>query len=66
MKAWVIGLAAAVLVSACASNPQTLTRRETLARQIADDAAAFNEAYGQAVSAQILLNILRSRDRLPR
>ena len=37
-----------------------------LTRQIADDAGDFNEAYGQAVSAQILLNILRSRDRLPR
>ena len=42
------------------------SQRERLTRQIADDAVGFNEAYGQAVSAQILLNILRSRDRLPR
>ena len=37
-----------------------------LARQISDDAAAFNDAYGQAVTGQILLNILRARDRQPR
>lgn len=59
-------LAAAVLLAACATGPYGLPRREGLARQIADDAAGFNEAYAQAVSAQILLNILRSRDRLPR
>ncbi|MDZ4775333.1 MAG: hypothetical protein SGJ23_00935 [Alphaproteobacteria bacterium] len=41
-------------------------RSEGLARQIADDAVAFNEAYARAVSGQILLNILRARDRQPR
>jgi hypothetical protein len=55
-----------VFLSACVSGSEFPSRRESLARQIADDAAAFNDAYGQAVSAQILLNILRSRDRLPR
>ena len=59
-------LAACVLAASCATAPEIASRRERLARQIADDAVAFNEAYGQAVSAQILLNILRSRDRLPR
>ena len=54
-----------VLLSACASGLAP-SQRSTLARQIADDAAAFNDAYGQAVQAQILLNIMRSRDRLPR
>jgi hypothetical protein len=53
------------LLCACAT-PGTQTRRENLARQIADDAAAFNDAYGQAVQGQILLNIIRARDRLPR
>ncbi|MBN8608561.1 MAG: hypothetical protein J0L81_16720 [Caulobacterales bacterium] len=59
-------IAAACLAAACASAPDLPSQRERLTRQIADDAVAFNEAYGQAVSAQILLNILRSRDRLPR
>lgn len=58
--------AACVFVASCAGAPELSSQRERLTRQIADDAAAFNEAYGQAVSAQILLNILRSRDRLPR
>lgn len=57
---------AALMLAACASGPALPVGRESLARQIADDAAAFNEAYAQAVSGQILLNILRSRDRLPR
>lgn len=59
-------LLAALALASCAAGPTMPTSRDTLARQIADDAAAFNEAYAQAVSAQILLNILRSRDRLPR
>jgi hypothetical protein len=65
MKSWLAGIAAAVLLASCATAAPEIRRAE-LTRQIADDAAAFNEAYGQAVSAQILLNILRSRDRLPR
>ncbi|WP_395645990.1 hypothetical protein [Terricaulis sp.] len=56
---------AAVLLASCAS-PGPHVQNASLAREIADDAASFNEAYGQAVSGQILLNILRSRDRLPR
>lgn len=58
-------LAAAALTAACAISPSG-GRSEAVARRIADDASAFNEAYGQAVSGQILLNILRGRDRLPR
>lgn len=57
---------ALVFLSACATVERLPNERERLTRQIADDAAAFNEAYGQAVSAQILLNILRGKDRLPR
>ncbi|MBI1251209.1 MAG: hypothetical protein GC189_07040 [Alphaproteobacteria bacterium] len=60
----VLGMAAAL--AACATAPSLPLRRESLARQISDDAAAFNDAYGRAVTAQILLNVLRSRDRLPR
>lgn len=66
MKRLWAALAACLLAASCATAPDLSSRRERLARQIADDAVAFNEAYGQAVSAQILLNILRSRDRLPR
>ncbi len=66
MKAGIAAIAASVLAASCAGGPQLPSHRGQLARQIADDAATFNEAYGQAVSAQILLNILRSRDRLPR
>ncbi len=66
MRAWLAGIGAALLLSACANTGDLPTRRERLTRQIADDAAGFNEAYGQAVSGQILLNILRSRDRMPR
>lgn len=61
-----IAAVAACALGSCAAGLAMPTNRDTLARQIADDAAAFNEAYAQAVSAQILLNILRSRDRLPR
>jgi hypothetical protein len=50
----------------CAIAPATPGRREAIARQIADDAIAFNEAYARAVSGQILLNVLRARDRQPR
>ena len=66
MKSWLAGIGAALMLSACANAGELPSRRERLTRQIADDAAGFNEAYGQAVSGQILLNILRSRDRLPR
>ena len=57
---------AASLATACATTPEAPMRRENLARQIADDAAAFNEAYARSVSGQILLNVLRARDRQPR
>lgn len=67
MKAWFAAICAAMLTASCASvREEPHARREALAQQIADDAVGFNEAYGRAVSAQILLNILRSRDRLPR
>lgn len=62
----VLAMVAASFLSACALAPMQTQRREQVARQIADDAVAFNEAYAQAVSAQILLNILRARDRQPR
>ena len=58
-------IAVCALLGACATGGAP-AQRGNLARQIADDAASFNDAYAQAVQAQILLNIMRSRDRLPR
>ncbi|MES1199841.1 MAG: hypothetical protein ABUS57_00115 [Pseudomonadota bacterium] len=59
-------LAALLALSGCVLAPSTSGRRAALADQISDDAEAFNEAYGQAVSGQILLNMMRGRDRMPR
>lgn len=68
MRASMHGMAAAglVLLSACGTTSAAPFRSEGLARQIADDAVAFNEAYARAVSGQLLLNVLRARDRQPR
>lgn len=66
MKAVFSVCALAFFAASCASAPGFPSQRERLTRQIADDAAGFNEAYAQAVSGQVLLNILRARDRLPR
>jgi hypothetical protein len=62
------GLAASalLLLAGCGTAPAAPFRAEGLARQISDDAIAFNEAYARAVSGQLLLNILRARDRQPR
>ncbi len=60
-----MALSASVL-AACGTTPAAPFRGEGLARQIADDAVAFNEAYARAVSGQLLLNVLRARDRQPR
>ncbi len=65
MKSFAALIAACALLGACASGAMP-SQRGDLARQIADDAAAFNDAYAQAVQAQILLNVMRARDRLPR
>ena len=40
-----LALGMALLTSACGTTPATPLRGEGLARQIADDAVAFNEAY---------------------
>lgn len=37
-----------------------------MTRRIADDAVAYNQAYGAAINGQILLNILRAYNRQPR
>jgi hypothetical protein len=52
-------------LSGCVA-PMTGVSRQAMIARIADDTAAFNDAYAHAVNGQILLNILRSRDRQPR
>ena len=60
------GIAAAMLtLTGCMGSAPRMSRTALIER-IGGDAAAFNEAYSHAVNAQILLNILRSRDRQPR
>jgi hypothetical protein len=56
-------LGLALATGACVSvGPDQLD----LSDRVADDAGRFNEAYAQAVNSQILLNVLRARDRFPR
>lgn len=57
--------ACAFLVSGCASGLGLGQQQARERRVIADDILSLNEAYNQAVTGQILLNILRARDRLP-
>jgi hypothetical protein len=54
------------LAGCAAGDTHRQREREALTRRIAADAIAYNEAYSEAMSSQILLNILRARDRLPR
>lgn len=57
----------ALALSACAAADAHRAReREMLARRIADDAVAYNQAYSAAINGQILLNILRAYNRQPR
>ena len=66
MKALCAPIFAALLLGACAAGSGPRIEERSPGREIADNAVAFNEAYGQAVAGQILLNIMRSRDRMPR
>ncbi len=60
-----IGMIAAIALAGCATGLR-LEQRQTRARQaLADDILSLNQAYGEAMGGQILLNILRARDRLP-
>lgn len=62
-----IGLAMAAALAACAvSDARQQQRREAMTRRIVDDAMAFNEAYHGAITAQVLLNIMRASNRQPR
>jgi hypothetical protein len=62
MKSALMALSA-LLLCGCATLPGTGV---TSAADVARDAAALNDAYSRAASGQILLNVLRARDRWPR
>jgi len=66
MKSAIVGFSGLCL-SLCAGGCVTMPEVEiSPATRIAEDASALNDAYGRAVSGQILLNALRARDRWPR
>ncbi len=52
-----------LLAQGCAGIPY---QTYDLVDDIAEDQQALNDAYGRALNGQILLNVLRSRDRWPR
>jgi hypothetical protein len=60
-------LALSMALPGCAiSEARRHEARAELARNIADEAIAYNEAYSAAISGQILLNVLRAYNRQPR
>lgn len=65
MRKLVIACALAFGVMGCATVPSLDASPEDVADRIASDAVAYNEAYGRAIADQVLLNVLRARDRLP-
>lgn len=62
-----LALATALALAACAvSDAHRQHMREAVARRIVDDAISFNQAYRDAITAQVLLNVMRAADRQPR
>lgn len=57
-----VGVAVATALASCSIGP--VDRLSTIQR-IPDDSAAYSNSYAAAVSNQLLLNVLRARDRLP-
>jgi hypothetical protein len=55
----------ALALAGCASVPTLRGAPEDIANQIGGNAVAYNQAYGRAIADQVLLNVLRARDRLP-
>jgi hypothetical protein len=59
------GFALALSLMGCASVPTLRGAPEDIGDQIGSNAVAYNQGYGRAIGDQVLLNILRARDRLP-
>ena len=67
MRRLLAAVLAAVALAGCAAQEVVdHRRREAVARRIVDDAMAFNEAYHEAITSQVLLNIMRAANRQPR
>ena len=67
MKRLFAAALAIIALSGCAASASyQQQRREAVARGIVDDTLAFNEAYHEAITSQILLNIMRAQNRQPR
>ncbi len=49
----------------CTTVPTLSGPPERVADRISASAVAYNQAYGRAVADQVLLNVLRARDRMP-
>jgi len=61
LLAWTLTAA----LTGCATVHSLDATPDEVADRIAGDAVAYNEAYGRAIADQVLLNVLRARDRLP-
>lgn len=66
LRAVITFVAVASLAACAVTDEARQQRREALTRRIVDDSIAYNEAYNSAISAQILVNILRAYNRQPR
>lgn len=67
MKRLFAAALAIIALSGCAASASyQQQRREAVARGIVDDTLAFNEAYHEAITSQILLNVMRAQNRQPR
>ncbi len=58
-------IALALALAGCASVPTLRGSPEDVANAISANAVAYNQAYGRAIADQVLLNVMRARDRMP-
>lgn len=65
MKRSLSAMLLAMALAGCVTVPTLQEPPETIAGRVSSDVVAYNEAYGSAIADQILLNVLRARDRQP-
>lgn len=65
MRKLVLACLSSLALMGCATVPTLYNQPEAVADQIGGNAIAYNQAYGRAIADQVLLNVLRARDRLP-
>src|SRR5690349_13190199 len=61
----VLAIATSALLMSCAAVPTLQGEPEDVGARIGVNAVDYNQAYGHGIADQILLNVLRARDRLP-